>query len=156
MAVTFEQRLGIDILLNVVSTDDTEIGANNDFKQAIGTSNLNQAIINRIRTIRGELTLHPDYGSRLPNLIGTIPNEFTLGLARQHVREALLQEPRIDTIDSISVTYTDSSMKVLSIDIIVTPINSEEPLNIVFPFGLTGEENQFGTINTDTSTILSG
>lgn len=132
-------RLGRDIFINHIDDNDVRISPQNDFRVVTYRDNLRQAILSRLKTNRGELTLHPEYGSRLSLLIGQVPNQFVLGLARQHVREALLQEPRIQSIDSIKARFTDTLMTTMSIEIIVTPIESEQPLNIVFPFILTGE-----------------
>ena len=132
-------RLGIDIMVNHIDDNDVKISPQNDFRVVSYRDNLKQAVLSRLKTARGELTLHPEYGSRLHLLLGQTPNTFVLGLAKQHVREALLQEPRIKTIDSIKCRYTDTLMTILSIEVIVTPIDSEQPLNIIFPFILTGE-----------------
>lgn len=137
--ITNEERLGYDVLMDIGIQDDIQISSQSDFKIATGIINLGQAIINRLRTGVGELELHPDYGCRLNTLIGTIANDFTLALARQHIREALLQEPRINTINSITTGFTDGLKNVIQCEIQVTPIESEEPLNIIYPFFITGE-----------------
>jgi phage baseplate assembly protein W len=130
--------LGKDILLDHFITNDVRIGSSNDFKKANGRSNLTQAVFARLRTPRGSMKLHPDYGCRLHTLIGTTPNEFTLGLVRQHIREALLQESRIQSIEKIRVTYRDSLMTIIDCEIEVIPIDFEKPLNLIFPFFLDG------------------
>lgn len=137
--VTEEERLGKDVFINYPDDDDLKISSTSDLTAVTGRMNLTQAIVNRLRTAPGELTLHPDYGCRLVLLIGTVPNEFTLNLAKQHIREALLQEPRVKTIDSIKTSFSDSSKKVMECEIEVTPIDSEQPLNIIYPFFMTGE-----------------
>lgn len=138
--VTNIERMGKDVLMNIGIDDDVLISSTSDFKIAEGTANIAQAIINRLRTNVGELNLHPDYGCRLNTLIGTVANDFTLNLARQHIREALLQEPRIKTIDRIKTEFTNSTRNVIQCEIQVTPIDSEEPLNLIYPFFITGEE----------------
>lgn len=137
--VTVQERLGTDIMLNLIDSNDLEISSKSDFKTVFGYENLKQAIIVRLLTGIGEQTLHPAYGCRLSTLIGTNATEFTIPLARQYIREALLQEPRISTIDDITVTFTDDLMTIMRCEIIATPIDSFEPLNIVFPFFLIGE-----------------
>ena len=133
-----QARLGVDLLIQH-ATDDVRISSGNDFKIIQYQDNLSQAVISRVKTLRGELELHPDYGSRLPLLVGQVPNDFTLQLARQHVREALLQEPRIKSIDSIKVSYVNVLKDTMQVDIMVTPIDSEQTLNIIFPYFITGE-----------------
>lgn len=126
-----EEHLGRDIFLGV--TSDLAISSKNDLSQVRYSNNLVQAIINRLRTNLGELSLHPNYGCRLNELIGTNPNELTLSLAEMHVREALLQEPRVDEIISISPSFREGMLKTqIDIDIVVKPIYSETYLNLIY------------------------
>jgi phage baseplate assembly protein W len=125
------EHLGRDFYVN--DENDFEINADDDIRRVTFYSNLQQAIIDRLRTQIGEITLHPNYGSRLPELIGTNANELTLSLCRMHVREALLQEPRISTISSISPSFRENSnQQIIDIDIVIIPIQSLEPLNLVY------------------------
>ena len=139
MVITEDQRLGSDILLDYNDTDDIQISSRSDLKLVIGRNNLRQAIINRIRTQVGELSLHPNYGCRLPSLIGQNPTPYTLTLAKQYIREALLQEPRVESIVDIKVYYLDALKTTLQLEITVLPSTSAEPLNIVYPYFITGE-----------------
>lgn len=65
--------------------------------------NLIQAILNRLHTRRGELTSlgHPDYGSRMHELIGNLNNDRIRRLAELYIRECLAQESRIAEIVDI-------------------------------------------------------
>jgi len=140
VAITNEQRLGIDIRIDSGQTEDLLVGSSSDFKTVSGNDNLAQAIVNRLRTAVGELELHPNYGSRLPSLIGTNPDDFTLPLARQHIRESLQQEPRIkNTGTKVRANFTDANKTVINCEIKVVPIDSEVAINIIWPFFITGE-----------------
>ena len=125
-----EEYLGRDIFIN--SDSDLQISTQNDVVKILTTENLKQAVMSRLRTQRGELELHPDYGSRLNELIGTVPNDLTLSISKMHVREALLQEPRIETILNITPTFRDSTKQVIDIDIEVKPIKNLVDLNLVY------------------------
>lgn len=126
-----EEHLGRDLFLN--SDSDLEIGSTQDFKTMRYYDDLKQAIINRLRTAIGELSLHPYYGCRLNELVGTNANSLTLSIAEMNVREALLQEPRINEITRIRPNFRAlSSKQIIDIDIIVLPINSLEPLNLIY------------------------
>ena len=65
-----------------------------------GRDNLGQAVIVRLLTPRGELAplAHPDYGSRLHELIGRQNTETTRNLVKLHVLESLAAEPRIEEV----------------------------------------------------------
>src|SRR6478752_2039892 len=76
-----------------------------DFSTLDGRDNLAQAIVMRLLTPRGELTElgHPEYGSRLNELLGTPNSETRRGLAKLFVLEALTQEPRIEKVLDVTV-----------------------------------------------------
>ena len=67
--------------------------------------NLAQAIINRLRTIEGELyeIEHPTYGSKLYDFIGELNNDITRNRIRNYIKSTLMKEPRIKEISKISV-----------------------------------------------------
>ena len=67
--------------------------------------NLAQAIINRLRTIEGELyeIEHPTYGSRLYDFIGELNNDLNRNRIRNYIKSTLMKEPRIKEIIKITV-----------------------------------------------------
>lgn len=71
-----------------------------------GLENLAQALTLRILVQRGELTdlAHPRYGSRVHELIGATLDRANLDLLRRHVRRALLGDPRVEKVESITAT----------------------------------------------------
>lgn len=100
--------------------------------------NLAQAILHRLMTERGELTElgHPDYGSRLNELLGKPNNESTRNRARALVLECLAQEPRIREFLSVNVSSNRLDPSRLDIEIYVLPVRSERPVSILYPFSL--------------------
>lgn len=130
------EHLGRDIALT--ETSDMKINTSDDFALIKWQNNLKQAMLNVLRTARGELVLHPDYGSRLHEVLGTNPNDETLIIVKSHVREALLQEPRIDTIDEIKVSFRDELKKEIDVEVTVTPIYDLNQLNMVFRLFIQG------------------
>ena len=126
-----EEYLGRDIFLNFKG--DCLISSKDDLVQVRYYDNLKQAVLNRLRTAFGELQLHPNYGCRLHELIGTNSNELTLPMATLHTREALLQEPRIDKIISISPVFRENTQNtVIDIGISVKPIQNLDTLNMIY------------------------
>lgn len=125
------EYLGRDIFLDAGS--DLVISSKSDLSQVRYYDNLTQAIISRLKTSIGELPLHPDYGCRLSELIGTNANQLSLSLAQMHVREALLQEPRVEEIISINPSFRENTNDtVIDIDITVKPIKNLNTLNLVY------------------------
>lgn len=126
------EQLGTDIKLN--EDNDIEFNYQDDFVLVSGNDNLVQAVIDRLSTGLGELSLHPLYGSTLPLLIGRNKAVNLLPILNQATREVLYQEPRIEQVINISTRF--DSLDTVIIGIQVLPINSVEPLNIVYPFVL--------------------
>ena len=88
-----------------VATDQRPLEVT-DFRTIDGRDNLGQAVIVRLLTPRGELGPlgHPDYGSRLHELIGRQNTETTRNLVKLHVLESLATEPRIEEVVELTVT----------------------------------------------------
>ena len=102
--------------------------------------NLIQALFLRFLTPQGELAIlgHPDYGSRLGDLIGELNNETTRNRAKLFALEALGAEPPVKEVRSVLVTQNKSDPTRIDINISLTTIESDTLLNLVFPFFLEG------------------
>jgi phage baseplate assembly protein W len=111
-----------------------------DLETLSGTENLQQALLLRFLTQMGELAIlgHPDYGSRLYELIGELNNETNRNRAKLFVLQALAAEPRVKEVISLLVTQNRLNRTQIDIDIFLMPIDSDTPLNLVFPFSLEG------------------
>jgi phage baseplate assembly protein W len=125
------EYLGRDIILDV-ETGDLRINSRDDLQQVRYDDNLKQAIRLRLATAKGSLALHAEYGSRLHELLGVTPSPDVLLLARAHVKDALLQEPRIDRIIKLKAAYRDSLKNIIDIQLEVQPIEDLDPLNMVY------------------------
>jgi phage baseplate assembly protein W len=122
-------RLGLSLSLEYIATGG-------DLVTVTAEENLRQAIWLRLATPMGELTSlgHPDYGSRLLRLIGRLLTQQTISLARAYVREALRREPRIKSIESLSVMPDPVRLGVLLIEASVLPVGRAKPLNLTLSF----------------------
>ena len=76
-----------------------------DFTPRDGLDNLAQAVILRLLTPRGELAAlgHPEYGSRVHELIGRQNNTTQRNLLKLFILDALKLEPRIDKVLELTV-----------------------------------------------------
>lgn len=97
-----------------------------------GRENLGQALILRLLTQKGALSPlgHPEYGSRLVELIGQLNNETTRNLARLHVIEAVSQEPRVRELLDLNVETLPASIDTLRISFAVLPLDDDAPLGV--------------------------
>ncbi len=100
--------------------------------------NLVQALLLRFLTPLGQLSIlgHPDYGSRLDELIGELNSETIRNRAKLFVLQALAAEPRVKKVVSVNVTQNRARPEQMDIDIKLLPVDSDSPLNLVFPFFL--------------------
>lgn len=103
-----------------------------DFVTLSGRDNLAQAVVMRLLTPRGELAAlaHPDYGSRLPELIGTQRSETTRNLAKLFVIEALKQERRIKKIINVTVADQPGERHQINIFIQIQPIDDSQVIDL--------------------------
>jgi len=120
--------LGADLMVNKAG----------DLQLVAGRENLGQAIMHRLLTRQGELAElgHPQYGSRLHELVGHPNNERTRDLVRLYAKECILQERRVREIASIKVSLYEGNPHAVVLDITVVPIKSNIPMNLVFPYYL--------------------
>lgn len=101
-----------------------------DFGTVSGRDNLGQALTVRLLTPKGELTAlgHPDYGSRLHEVIGATNTASTRNLAKLFVIEALKQERRIEKIVRVDVTPHPVNRFLILIAIEVRPVGEDAVL----------------------------
>jgi phage baseplate assembly protein W len=113
-----------------------DLKANRDLATTKGINNLAQAIINRLSTRQGELTAlgHPNYGSRLHQLVGQGNNTRSRAFAELYIRECLAQEPRIAEVLEIVFPPTNRILENNTLKIIINikpaGIETPSPLNI--------------------------
>lgn len=100
--------------------------------------NLVQALLLRFLTPVGEMALlgHPDYGSRLAELIGELNSETNRNRAKLFTLQALQAEPRVKEIRSVDVTQSPADPTRMDIRVSLLPVDSDTLLNLVFPFFL--------------------
>lgn len=121
--------LGRDIML---LDNDIQFSSAQDFAIVDSNTNLRQAIYDRLKTILGEYYV-TDYGSQLTNTLGKPRNDLLKNQIIGYVGETLLQEVRIREVTDLIVEFP-TEVDRINIDITIIPIDSDVPLNLVFPF----------------------
>lgn len=111
-----------------------------DLETLSQAENLQQALLLRFLTRTGELAIlgHPDYGSRLYELIGELNNETNRNRAKLFVLQSLAAEPRVKKVLAVNVTQNRADRTRMDIDLSLMAVDSDTPLNLVFPFFLDG------------------
>ena len=147
-----QERFGTDLrLLRNLDLTKSSRDPGNDLvtRRRVGTSqfdldilstadNLVQALLLRFLTPVGELAIlgHPDYGSRLSELIGELNSETNRNRAKLYTLQALQAEPRVKEIRSVTVTQSAKDRTQMDIKVSLLPVDSDTLLNLVFPFFL--------------------
>jgi phage baseplate assembly protein W len=111
-----------------------------DLQRLTGVQDLQQALLLRFLTQVGELAHlgHPEYGSRLHELVGEPNTETTRNRAKLFALQALQQEPRISAVQSVEIRTDRSRPTVLEVRAAVLTIDEPTPLNLVLPVDLGG------------------
>lgn len=109
-----------------------------DLETLTGADNLVQTLLLRFLTPTGELAVlgHPDYGSRLHELIGELNSEANRNRAKLYVLQALADEPRVKKVLSVTVAQNLRDRTQMDIAVKLLAIDSDTPINLVFPFFL--------------------
>lgn len=113
-----------------------------DLATVTGVDNLTQAILNRLHTRQGELTNlgHPNYGSRLYQLVGELNNNRTRILAELYIRESLAQESRIEEVVEVIIAPPERGINrgLLPINLLVKPVDRDTLLTLSVSLNLGG------------------
>jgi len=114
-----------------------------DLEVAGGIAAATQLLVNRLRTIAGELQPlgHPQYGSRHESQIGQPNIARTRNLVKLYVLDALQQEPRIQQIVSCVVLPSPDQAgpdhpNLVQIAVQLVLLGQDSPVNFVIPFNL--------------------
>lgn len=95
-----------------------------DLRLSEGIANLKQRMIIRLSTSKGSLTLHPEFGSTLKNLVGLKATPQTLIKMRLEVQRCILSDSLIKGIKELNV---DKQGGKVIITCIVVPIPPYKP-----------------------------
>ena len=111
-----------------------------DLETVSGLDNLRQALLLRFLTPAGELAVlgHPNYGSRLFELLGERNTATNRNRAKMFVLQALAGEPRVKEVLSVQVTQNEAERTQMDIGVWLVAVDSNTPINLVFPFFLEG------------------
>lgn len=114
-----------------------------DLEVVFGNENIAQALLLRFLTAEGELSRlgHPDYGSRLHELIGEPNTEANRNLAKLYALRAVRREPRVDKVLRADVRQRRDDPGGVDIEMQLKIVDSETPLNLVTPFFFTAEQS---------------
>lgn len=102
-----------------------------------GLENLAQAVILRLLTPRGELAAlgHPEYGSRVHELIGRENNAAGRNLLKLHILEALKLEPRVEKVAELKVEPSPGAHSTVDVLLRVKPVGATQ-LVTIGPFAI--------------------
>ena len=102
-----------------------------DFDLVEGRENLGQALIIRLLTPKGELAAlgHPQYGSRLHELIGAVNTETTRNLIKLYILETIGPESRVAEVIGLNVGPNPFNKS--AVDVVMEVRPNDEPTSLV-------------------------
>ena len=114
--------------------------ASGDLDTTTSRANLVQAVINRLLTRKGELTSlgHPEYGSRLHELVGELNNLRLRALAEVYIRDCLSQERRIEKVRYVTFEPPERGIdrNVLKVTIGISAVGEPQDVAIIIPINI--------------------
>jgi phage baseplate assembly protein W len=123
------EQLGVDLFFyNKLQTTQSK-----SIKTIDKIENVKQAVYNRLRTRRGELFGHTDYGTDLYTLIGKPITATNIKLAKLYFLEGIIADPRIDRVVNVSAT-TDLRKNMIQLYAKGVTIDGFNSVNLVYPF----------------------
>jgi len=125
-ASTPSELYGVDIYINPQTWDLVPFGKG-DIRTISGTPNLEQALMNRLVTNQNEILMFADYG--LPISPGVSMSPRVTAYCGAHVRDQLLQDPRVITVENIEAF--DEGDKI-NIAVTITPVLGTT-MNVIAP-----------------------
>lgn len=110
----------------------TRVGVHDDIGVVDGHENLYQGVLMRLLTPLGELAPlgHPEYGSRLHELIGDRNSETRRNLARLFILQALALEPRIEEVVEVKTAVHPSYREGVNVMLRVRPVGETNVVQI--------------------------
>lgn len=123
-----EEDYGTDI------DNSWSLNSQGDLKTVYGYGNAEQAIINRLRTIPGELWEfeYENYnGNKSYWVLGDTDVRLAVEKIKIYMEEVLLSEPRVKKIEQLQISYKD---KVIGVDVTLILV-SDDTRNLVFKIG---------------------
>jgi hypothetical protein len=118
---------GVDVARD--SKDDIVIDANGNFKMAYGLRNVRQAVMGALRTVRGELPFHQDYGIDVDIGGQFVGDVDAMTVVAEAIRSSVLSDSRYVDCRVISINGTPSSM---AINMTVTIAGSSQVIPLSF------------------------
>ena len=117
--------------VDIARTDDGDIimDPNGNFKYAAGLVNVKQTVLNALKTVRGELPFHPNFGVNTnigERFFGTTDEALIFG---ELLRDTLLNDPRLDNVQIERIATTGTG---IALQLLVTVVGSNQPLPLAF------------------------
>lgn len=100
---------------------DLVLGPGNNVQRVEGEENLKQAVTIVFQTPQNTVPLHPQFG--VPSVIGRRMEPNSLALALFFLRQALLQDARIESVERPLISYSDGAMR---IEVAIQPVRLQQ------------------------------
>ena len=116
-----------DLRLIFPAHDEADLAVGRGAETVSGIDNLVQALKLRLLIDRGDLAAlgHPRYGTRLRELLGETMDRANRELVRRYVRQAIMADPRVAEVVSVTVTPREPDRGALDVFAAIVAVTGE-------------------------------
>lgn len=128
--VTSNDLFGIDFFLD--ATGDIVADPTGDAQTIAGIANMQAAVTDRLEADKGELTKHPEYGFNVDRIVGEPLSVQQAGMAKIEVSSTLLADPRIKSIQNVTVVgiTVEESMNISMTMVLIDEVSRSTGLTV--------------------------
>lgn len=106
-----------------------------DLERIEGLENLRQALLRRLVTSPGSLVHRPEYGVGIKDFQGSLNSLANQRKIAARINEQFLRDPRVESVDGVSISSTDSRPEHIVISVRYTVVGYGETEAKFIPFG---------------------
>ena len=133
----YDMSMGMDIGLEIPYNDDTEgilsmyaDSTHHDIGIVSGEQNLKDSVRRRLLTEYGSLLYHPDYGTKLTQIIGENINDTTVADAKVEILRTIDTDPRVADAEITEFDVSPNGHAGFFCIVSITPQNGEKEFDL--------------------------
>jgi phage baseplate assembly protein W len=121
-----------DVSIHTTRRSGRVSGTVEDLGTVQGRDSLGQALVVRLLTPLGELAGlgHPDYGSRLPELVGRPNTATTRDLLKLAILDSVVRDPRVAEVTEVTVDPVAGQPSRVDVLITIRPVGAADTVRV--------------------------
>jgi phage baseplate assembly protein W len=91
-------------------------------------------LLNHIFTRRGERVMHPNFGTRIPDITFEPLDSITLSILEEDLRSVIAFDPRVELVRLNVIPYYDLNTAIVQIEVLYVELNMQGTLDLNISF----------------------